>query len=122
MLDTALKRLYKAKPVQMNTPMSRPSRKRNMNCLPPRALPVQPVAAICAFVVLDVEGGGATLDKAALTPESEPAPESADDARVIEPELPLVVDPRLILFKSARSSAADWQRKSESFSRHFRTT
>src|ERR1700688_1715316 len=30
--------------------------------------------------------------------------------------------PRLIRFKSARSSAADWQRRSASFSRHFRVT
>src|SRR5438309_11690411 len=122
MAVTAVKWLYKAKPIQMNMPMSRPIRKRNINCLRPRALPAQLVAAVCAFVTLDVEAGGVTVDTAALTPDSEPAPESADDARVIEPELPLVVDPRLILFKSARSSAADWHRKSESFSRHFRIT
>ena len=117
-----MKWLYKAKPIQMTMPMSRPIRKRNINGLRPRALPAQPLAAVCAFDASDVEGGGETVDTAALTPEPEPAPESADDARVIEPELPLVVDPRLILFKSARSSAADWHRKSESFSRHFRIT
>src|SRR5947209_677130 len=31
-------------------------------------------------------------------------------------------DPRLIRFKSARNSAADWQRRSASFSRHLSTT
>src|SRR6476660_61701 len=38
------------------------------------------------------------------------------------PELPLALDPRLIRFRSALSSAADWHRRSASFSSAFMTT
>src|SRR5204862_6871542 len=100
----------------MTAPISRPIRNRNVSCLRGRALWDQPAAAVCVFVAASEDSVPADT---AFTPDQKGAVESADDVRVIEPELPLVLDPRFIRFKSARSSAALWQRRSASFSRHF---
>src|ERR1700688_2900807 len=63
-----------------------------------------------------LEGGGVTE-----TDEEE------EEAAVCIPETGAsfpdeALAPRFIRFKSARSSAADWQRRSASFSRHLRVT
>src|SRR6185437_762086 len=60
--------------------------------------------------------------EAALTPEPEITLTSAAEARAVAPELPLALEPRLMRFRSARTSAALWQRRSESFSKDFSTT
>src|SRR5258708_38883302 len=69
------------------------------------------------------EGSAAIRDADdALSPATEVDPELTEaSARETAPELPVPLDPRLIRFRSARASAADWHRRSGSFSRVFIT-
>src|SRR5205814_10253307 len=75
-----------------------------------------------AVAVTDPEPGMAVLSEVEMTPEL-PEPVTAatfdDEAADRRPDDP---DPRLIRLRSARISAADWQRRSVSFSRDLRIT